>query len=133
MIVDTDVLIDVMQGDSKVTRKIAVLEEEGTPLAISTVSLFELFHGLERVQDTEQRRQRIEAVLDGKPTREATSPIMKKAGRIDGQRTANGQAIGMGDTIIAATGIVHEEPVLTRNVDHFERIEGLDVHSTEFH
>ena len=39
MIVDTDVLIDVMQGDSKVTRKIAVLEEEGTPLAISTVSL----------------------------------------------------------------------------------------------
>lgn len=127
MIVDTDVLIDIMQGDPDATRTVATLERDGTPLSISTVSLYELFHGLERVRDAEQRRRRIESVLDRKPTREATAAVMKKAGRIDGELAGDGRAVGMGDTIIAATGLVHEEPVLTRNVDHFDRIDGLDL------
>ena len=29
--------------------------------------------------------------------------------------------------MIAATALVHDYPVVTRNVDHFERIEGLEV------
>ena len=129
MIVDTDVLIDIMQGDPNATRTVAALERNGTPLSISTVSLYELFHGLERVRDAEKRRRRIESVLDRTPTREATAAVMKKAGRIDGALTGDGRAVGMGDTIIAATGLVHEEPVLTRTVDHFDRIDGLDLES----
>jgi tRNA(fMet)-specific endonuclease VapC len=35
----------------------------------------------------------------------------------------------MGDTIIVATALVHEEPVLTRNVKHFERIGGVGIES----
>nr|WP_230198729.1 hypothetical protein [Halopiger djelfimassiliensis] len=54
---------------------------------------------------------------------------MKKAGRIDGRLASAGRAIGTGETIIAATALVHEEPVLTRNVEHFRRIDGLDVES----
>lgn len=54
---------------------------------------------------------------------------MKKAGRIDRRLAANGRAIGMGDTIIAATAVVHEEPILTRNVDHFDRIDDVEIES----
>lgn len=53
--------------------------------------------------------------------------MMKKAGRIDGRLTSEGTAIGIGDTLIAATGLVHEEPVFTKHVSHFERIDGLDI------
>lgn len=52
---------------------------------------------------------------------------MKKTGRIDGRLTSDGDAIGMGETIIAATALVHEESLLTKNVAHFERIDGVDV------
>jgi tRNA(fMet)-specific endonuclease VapC len=35
----------------------------------------------------------------------------------------------MGDTIIGATALVHEEIVLTQNTKHFERIDDLEVES----
>lgn len=129
MIVDTDVLIDVMQDGDRAKRKIRTLEERQVPLRISAVSQFELYHSVERVNNSTERRRRIENVLETKPVYSADSAVMKKAGRIDGRLTADGQAIGIGDTIIGATALVHEEPVLTRNVDHFERIDGLDIES----
>lgn len=127
MIVDTDVLIDVMQDNSRAKRKINDLEDQHVPLRISAVSQFELYHSVERVDDASKRRRRIENVLETRPVYPADGAVMKKAGRIDGQLTSEGRAIGIGDTIIGATALIHEEPVLTRNVDHFERINGLDI------
>lgn len=127
MIVDTDVLIYLMQGDDRTMRKVDSLEEARTSLAISTVSLFELHHSIERVRDPEQRRRAIDAVLETRHTYPADAAVMKKAGRIDGRLTSEGRAIGMGDTIIGATALVCEEPVLTRNVDHFDRIDDLEI------
>lgn len=123
MIVDTDVLIDVMEDDERAKRKIDDIESRRIPLRISSVSLFELYHSVERVVDSADRRRRIETVLGSKPAYSADEAVMKKAGRIDGRLTSEGCAIGMGDTVIAATALVHEEPVLTRNVDQFERID----------
>lgn len=127
MIVDTDVLIDLMQDDDRAKRKISDLESQNVPLRISAVSQFELYHSIERVDDSSTRRRHIENVLETKPLYPADGAVMKKAGRIDGRLASDGRAIGIGDTIIGATALVHEEPVLTRNVDHFERIDGLDI------
>lgn len=35
----------------------------------------------------------------------------------------------MGDTIIAATALIHEESILTQNVRHFEQVDDLDIES----
>lgn len=129
MIVDTDVLIDVMADDEQAKRRVEDLESRRVPLRISSISLFELSHSIERVVDSADRRRRIEAVLESKPAYPADDAVMKKAGRIDGRLASEGRAVGMGDTIIAATALVHEEPVLTRNVDHFERIDGVGIES----
>lgn len=40
---------------------------------------------------------------------------------------ANGLMIGANDLWIAATAIAHEVPLVTRNLDHFKRVPGLDV------
>ena len=127
MIVDTDVLIDILQDREDARVKVAELESNAVPLRISSISLFELYHSLERVADPASKRQAIDAVLDTKDVYPADSAVMKKAGRIDGRLTEDGEAIGIGDTIIGATGLVHEEPILTRNTDHFKRIDGLDL------
>lgn len=129
MIIDTDVLIDVLQNNEQATQKIAELENQHVPLSISAVSLFELHHSIERVNNPTDRWRQIETVLESRPTYDATGAVMKKAGRIDGRLTSQGCAIGMGDTIIAATALIHERPVLTRNVSHFERIDGLEIES----
>lgn len=38
-----------------------------------------------------------------------------------------GQLIGANDIWIAATALVHDEPLVTRNTADFSRVEGLDV------
>lgn len=129
MIVDTNVLIRIMQGDKQAVQKISHLQDQHVRINVSAISVFELYHSLERISNPDERRQKIETVLDSKPTYPATDAIMKKAGRIDGRLSAAGSAIGMGDTIIAATALVHEEPVLTENVKHFERVDGLSVNT----
>lgn len=129
MIVDTDALVDVMQGREDAMRKIHDLENRRVGLSISSMSLFELHHSIERVRTPKERRRDVELVLESKQVYPADGVVMKKAGRIDGRLTSEGRAIGMGDTIIGATALVHEEPVLTRNVGHFERLDDLEIES----
>ena len=129
MIVDTDVLIDVMQEDERAIQAVTDLEGRDVDLRLSAMSLFELYHSLERVHNPDDRRQQIDAVINTKTTYPADDTVMKKAGRIDGRLTSEGEAIGIGDTIVGATALIHEEPVLTRNVAHFERINDLAIES----
>jgi predicted nucleic acid-binding protein len=38
-----------------------------------------------------------------------------------------GQAIGMGDSLIAGIALAHSLPLFTRNRSHFERVENLEL------
>lgn len=129
MILDTNVIIRLMQGGTSAVRTLERLEAQRVELTVSAVTVYELYHSLERIDNPVERHRHIQAVLDSKPVRPADSTVMKKAGRIDGRLTPSGNAIGMADTIIAATALVTEEPVLTENVEHFDRIDGLSVES----
>lgn len=51
---------------------------------------------------------------------------MRKAGRLVGELADDGQQVGDGAAIIAATSMIVEEPVLTRNAADFER-RGVEV------
>lgn len=82
MIVDTDVLIDVMQGTDHAIQKVGHLEAQHVRLRISSVSVFELYHSIAQVQNPGERRRRIDTVLDSKPVYPADEAVMKKAGRI---------------------------------------------------
>ena len=66
-------------------------------------------------------------VLDSKHVIPADHSIMKHAGEISGRLVSEGQRIDREDCIIAATAIQENEPVLTRNRSHFDRVPNLDV------
>jgi predicted nucleic acid-binding protein len=51
----------------------------------------------------------------------------RAAARVYGQLRAQGLPIGVQDTLTAGTCIAHGVPLLTRNADHFRRIDGLSV------
>lgn len=59
MIVDTAVLIDIMSDREDAKRKIPALESADVPIRLSSVTEFELYHGLERVSNPSSKRQQI--------------------------------------------------------------------------
>jgi predicted nucleic acid-binding protein len=128
VLLDTAFLIDLMNGDEGAVEKARELESELVQQRLSAVTLFELYYGATRSNQSEAEREKIENVLASKPVYPADSAVMRKAGRLSGELTNDGTAVGDGDVIIGATAEVLEEPVLTRNGDDFERL-GVDIES----
>ena len=130
MILDTSFLEDVASDDPAARSRAEELREEGIPERISAMTLFELYWGIGYVEKPQAEIDRLDAVLGTKEIYDITPPIARKAGRIAGQLAAAGRPLNdPGDEIIGATGVVHDEPVLTANVDHFDRIPNLVVES----
>jgi predicted nucleic acid-binding protein len=123
VLLDTSFLIDLMNGDEGAVEKARELESELVQQRLSAMTLFELYYGAARSNQSDSEREKIENVLASKPVHPADSAVMRKAGRLSGELMNDGNAIGDGDVIIAATAAVLEEPVLTRNVDDFERLD----------
>jgi hypothetical protein len=126
VLLDTAFLIDLMNGDDCAVEKARELETDLVQQRLSTMTLFELYYGAARSNQSEAEREKIENVLASKPVYPADSVVMRKAGRLSGGLMNDGNAVGDGDVIIGATADVLEEPVLTRNVDDFERLD-VDV------
>jgi len=123
VLLDTSFLIDLMNGDEDAVDTARELESELVQQRLSAMTLFELYYGAARSNQSESEREKIENVLASKPVHPADSAVMRKAGRLSGELMNDGKAVGDGDVIIAATAAVLEEPVLTRNVDDFERLD----------
>jgi predicted nucleic acid-binding protein len=126
VLLDTTFLIDLMRGDEDAIEKAEELSANLVQQRISSMTLFELEYGATRSVQTETERERIENVLASKPVHPADTAVMQKAGRLSAELENEGTPVADGDVIIGATAEVLEEPVLTRNVDDFERI-GIDI------
>ncbi|WP_313691654.1 type II toxin-antitoxin system VapC family toxin [Halorarum halobium] len=122
MLLDTSFLIDLMNGDEGAVETARELETDLVQQRLSAMTLFELYHGVARSTQSADEREKIENVLASKPVHPAGEAVMRKAGRISGELVNDGAAVGDGDAIIGATADVVDEPVLTRNVDDFERL-----------
>lgn len=126
MLLDTTFLIDLMNGDEGAVEKAREMEADLVQQRISSMTLFELYYGISRASESESERETVEEVLESKPIYPADTAVMRKAGRLAGELGNDGTPVGDGDVIIGATATVVEEPVLTRNVDDFERLD-VDV------
>ena len=123
VLLDTSFLIDLMNGDSAAVEKSLELERNLIQQRLSSMTLFELYYGVARSEQSADERQKIEAVLASKPIHPADTAVMRKAGRLSGELMNDGAPVGDGDIIIAATAAIVDEPVLTRNIDDFERLD----------
>ena len=123
MLLDTSFLIDLMDGDGGAVEKARELESDLVQQRLSAMTLFELYYGIARATDSDAERDKVEDVLASKPIHPADTAVMRKAGRLSVELQNDGSPVGDGDVIIGATADVVEEPVLTRNVDDFERLD----------
>ena len=105
----------------------------GAPqLAISIVSLAELYEGVFRSSRRADAEQALTLALTGI----TLLPIDDATCRLFGEHRArlrqSNQLIGDVDLLITATCLHHALPLLTTNPAHFQRIPGLTIISTPF-
>lgn len=129
MIEDTTFIIDILRDNADALAYLDLLERENRPEKISSITVLEVYEGLIRSSASEARREAVFDVLDSKHIIAANDRIMRRAGRIAGELLTRGEQIDREDCIVAATALVADEPVVTRNTAHFERIDGLAVRS----
>ena len=127
---DTSVLVDIDRGG--IDEKVDALDQEGRH-TISAVTVTELRLGIEyqyepettayrdALQDLDRLIARFNVIPVSRPVTVATSRIL-------GTLRRNGQMLNdLHDCYIGGTARTEELPVLTANVDHFERMPAVDV------
>ena len=126
MILDTTFLVDVLRGSGEVGELIEELDAEGTPF-VSSVTVMELWEGIHRADATDAERAAVEELLGEIDELAFDRDCGTVAGEISATLGSEGEPIDPTDVMIAATALVHERPVVTRNVGHFDRIDGVTV------
>lgn len=120
---DTDWVIDYLMGVQPVIHKMEELKPEG--LAISVITMAEVYEGVCYSRKPAESQKGFEDFLEEIPVLEVNENIAKIFGRERGRLRRQGNIIGDFDLLIAATCLENDFTLLSNNVKHFERIEGL--------
>jgi len=126
IVADTDVLIDLLGGKKTAPAQRAQSEMERGNLATTVVTRFELLSGGEPGRQLE----RIEALLRGLAAFPLEARAADRAAEIRRRLEKRGLAIGMADTLIAGIVLDQEASLLTRNLQHFARVEELRLENS---
>ena len=129
MLADTSFLIDLMVGDKAAVEKAMEIEAKGTPLIVSAPTVFELYVGISLSRKAEEGKARVLVVLESLPFLPLDVESSKAGGRIYGEKKRMGSTVDPEDAMVAGIARVHGEKVLTRNLKHFQGIEGVNVES----
>jgi len=127
MIEDTSFIIDILHDDPDALAYLDRIEKANRPEKVASITVLELYEAVPQLDVPEERQRKILDVLDTRHTVVADETVTRKAGKISGTLRSRGETIDREDCLIGATALLHDEPVVTRNEDHFERIDGLDV------
>ena len=127
LIVETSFLIDLEREHNRGTpgHAVAFLEQNSDArLYLPFIVAGELAAGLSLAD-----RSRWETFLAPFYVLASNADVSWEYGRAFRYLQENGRLIGGNDLWIAATGLAYRMPVLTRNVEHYRRVPGLDVES----
>jgi predicted nucleic acid-binding protein len=119
MVVDTDAMVDFLEGEGAHVKVRALLR--AGRLATTAVTVFEVWRGLE----TDEARELARRAFRGIRVYALTEAAAKRAA--DVERKLKAIPIGERDLLIAGVCLAIGRPLLTGNVRHFRRVPGLDV------
>lgn len=120
-----DLLREVRRGPGPATAYLDSAAEQ--ELAISFHVLCELYAGAELSGNPSQEIQKIQRICGALSTRYPDDEFPRVYGRILSVLQKSGTLIGTMDLLIAAAALADEAPLVTRNLNHFTRVPGLQV------
>jgi tRNA(fMet)-specific endonuclease VapC len=127
MILDTTFILDVMNGDERALERQIQLSESGESVRVGSPTIFELWTGIACSLYPETEKIKVATVLTQFDVINLNRISAEKSGEINGSLIKNGVKIDPEDAMIAGIAMLENETVLTRNVKHFSRINGLRI------
>lgn len=129
MILDTSFLIDLMERDEGAAARKLELDGSSELCRASAATIFELWAGIFMSKKSEEEKRKVISALSGVGVVSISGKISEKAGELHGLLKKDGNEVGPIDAMIAATALMENETVLTRNTKHFARIKGIRMES----
>ena len=126
MILDTDMLIALMQGNKDAYKAMQDLEGKDARVATTIISAYELFKGADVSSRPERNLAKIQDLLSDIEVLELTLQATHEASVLYREMIKTGRLMGEFDLLIAAIAKVNGEAILTRD-KHFKCIQGLEL------
>ncbi|MFZ4777716.1 MAG: type II toxin-antitoxin system VapC family toxin [Terrimicrobiaceae bacterium] len=124
-LLDTDTCIHLLRGNLAVVAR----AERHSPgdLAISAITRFELLYGVERCTPAWKVKEsgKVRLLLENLVILPFTGETSPHAATIRASLEAAGHPIGPMDVLIAATALENDLPLVTNNLDEFQRVPRL--------
>ena len=124
ILLDTDVCIEILHGNSKVIRR---RNEEADTLGISFMTVAELYYGASKSNREDHNNQIVAEFLLTMNIIQSDIVIAKTYGELKTRLEKNGYPIADADLFIAATAKTKCEKLVTGNSRHYKRIEELKI------
>jgi tRNA(fMet)-specific endonuclease VapC len=124
-LLDTNVCIAVMRNHPKVIQHMAGLPPD--ECAISTITAYELYTGVEKCSKPAQERAKVDLLLQTVPQVAFESGAAEDAARIRALLESQGQPIGPYDLLLAGQALASSLILVTANTSEFSRVPGLTV------
>jgi tRNA(fMet)-specific endonuclease VapC len=122
---DTNIVIYVLKR--RPLQVLSRFNEQSGRLAISAITLAELYHGAEKSLKQAQNTQAIEEFVSLLEVLPYTAKAAQHYGAIRAELESAGQMIGVNDLHIAAHGRSEGLVLVTNNESEFNRVTGLMV------
>lgn len=123
---DTDFLVALLRGKNDAKSKMDSLDAEGRN-ATTTINAFELFYGAHKSTKRAKNLKEVFKLLNRLNVFDFTLEVSEVAGEITAILENEGKMLDFRDIMIASIVKCHGMTLVTRNVDHFKRIKGLQI------
>ncbi len=123
-LLDTDTCIGLLKGDAAVVSAWRSCEDQ---CALPSMVVGELYYGAYKSTVRKEELDRVAMFLDIFPEIQPSKRSMRRFGEIKANLELKGTRLADADIIIASTAIEEGLPLITGNVKHYSRIEGLAI------
>ena len=126
-LLDTDTCIGVLRQKPGMVQRLGQLPP--AEIAVSMVTVYELFCGVEKAQDPANERQKVERFISVIAELPLDRTSAQTAARIRAELERLGTPIGPYDLLIAGQALANGFTLVTNNTSEFQRVAGLKLES----
>jgi len=126
-LLDTDTCIGVLRQKPGMVQRLSQLPP--AEIAVSMVTVYELFCGVEKAQDPESECQKVERFISVIAELPLDRTSAQTAARIRAELERQGTPIGPYDLLIAGQALANGFTLVTNNTSEFQRVVGLKLES----
>lgn len=127
-LIDSDWVIDHLDGVPQAVALLDQLAADG--IAISIITYMEVFQGRMRSPNAQEAQDKLERFLEAVPVLPFSPAVAQRCARLRETLRTQGKRVNARalDLLNAATALEYNLTLVTRNVDDYDDIPGLDLY-----